>query len=202
MQERECEIKMNLYVFARSVAKLYMQLSFKIEVIGTENIPNDQGVLICSNHIHNFDPPLVGITSPRPIHFMAKEELFNVPILKNLLPNINAFPIKRGMSDRNALRTALQVLKDKKVLGMFPEGTRSKTGELQKGLAGAGFIALKSDAAIVPVAIIGSYQAFKKIKIVYGKPLNFQEYRERKVSAEEATEIIMNEIQRLIIEYK
>ena len=74
---------------------------------------------------------------------MAKEELFNMPLLKSLLPRVHAFPIKRGMSDRKAFRTALSILKSGNVVGLFPEGTRSKTGELQEGLSGAGFFALK-----------------------------------------------------------
>ena len=132
---------------------------------------------------------------------MAKEELFSVPVLGKILPQINAFPVKRGMSDREALRKGLEVLKEGKVLGLFPEGTRSKTGELGKGLAGAGFFALRSDAHIVPCAIIGPYKAFKRLKVVYGKPIDMSEIRKNKASAEEATELIMSEIQKLILEH-
>ncbi len=82
---------------------------------------------------------------PRPVHYMAKEELFKVPVLGNIVRNCNAFPVKRGLSDREALRTGLKLLKDGHVFGLFPEGTRSKTGELGKGLAGAGFFALRSN---------------------------------------------------------
>nr|WP_239454505.1 lysophospholipid acyltransferase family protein [Bacillus suaedaesalsae] len=170
----------------------------RLEVIGAENIPTTGGVLLCSNHIDNLDPPIVGISSPRTIHFMAKEELFRLPILKSILPSINAFPVKRGMSDKQALRTGLQVLKDGNVLGLFPEGTRSKTGELGQGLSGAGFFALRTDATVVPCAIIGPYKMFKPLKVVFGKPLDFHELRERKATADEATESIMNSIQELL----
>ena len=86
---------------------------------------------------------------------------------------MNAYPVKRGMSDREAFRNTLKILKSGKVVGMFPEGTRSKTGELGKGLAGAGFFALKGgDAVVVPCAIIGPYKAFRRLKVVYGKPLD------------------------------
>jgi len=128
---------------------------------------------------------------------MAKEELFRVPVLKSILPNVKAFPVKRGMSDRGALRTGLALLKEGEVLGLFPEGTRSKTGEIGKGLAGAGFFALRSDAKIIPCAIIGPYKLFGKLRVVYGKPIDFTELKKEKISVEAATEIIMNEIKKL-----
>lgn len=190
------------YSFAKSVVYGILKPIYRFEVIGREHFPKEGGVLLCSNHIHNFDPPVVGINAPRPVHFMAKEELFNVPILGKLVPHLNAFPVKRGMSDREALRKGLAVLKDGHVLGLFPEGTRSKTGELKKGLAGAGFFALRTDAAIVPCAIIGPYKAFKKLKVVYGKPIDMENLRERKASAEETTELIMGEISKLIEEHR
>lgn len=189
---------MSFYSFAKSVVYGVLKPIYRMEVIGQENFPKEGGVLLCINHIHNFDPPIVGIIAKRPIHFMAKEELFSVPILGKLLPHLNAFPVKRGMSDREALRKGLKVLKEGHVLGLFPEGTRSKTGEIGKGLAGAGFFALRTDAEVVPCAIIGPYKAFRKLKIVYGNPINMKELRERKASAEETTDIIMGEIKKLI----
>lgn len=189
-----------MYSFAKSVVYGILKPIYRFEVIGREHFPKEGGVLLCSNHIHNFDPPVVGINAPRPVHFMAKEELFNVPILGKLVPHLNAFPVKRGMSDREALRKGLAILKEGHVLGLFPEGTRSKTGELKKGLAGAGFFALRTEAAIVPCAIIGPYKAFKRLKVVYGKPIDMTSLRERKASAEETTDLIMNEIRRLIEE--
>ncbi len=193
----------SFYRFAKGVVKTVLTPVYRIEVIGVENFPKDGGVLLCSNHIDNLDPPVVGITAPRDVHFMAKEELFHVPILKKLLPSLHAFPVKRGMSDREALRKGLAILKEGKVLGLFPEGTRSKTGELGKGLAGAGFFALRTDAVVMPCAIIGPYKAFRKLKVVYGKPIDLKEYgKNQKLSAEEATEIIMEKIAELISQHK
>ncbi|KAA0550281.1 1-acyl-sn-glycerol-3-phosphate acyltransferase [Bacillus sp. BGMRC 2118] len=189
---------MNLYSVGKALCNGVLRPLYRLEIIGAENIPTTGGVLLCSNHIDNLDPPIVGISSPRTIHFMAKEELFRVPILKSILPSINAFPVKRGMSDKQALRTGLQVLKDGKVLGLFPEGTRSKTGELGQGLSGAGFFALRTDAKIIPCAIIGPYKIFKPLKVVFGKPVEFNELRERKATVDEATETIMNSIRELL----
>ncbi|OHX48899.1 lysophospholipid acyltransferase family protein [Cytobacillus pseudoceanisediminis] len=192
---------MNLYSFAKAAVYGVLKPIYRFEVIGKENFPAEGGVLLCSNHIDNLDPPVVGINAPRPVYFMAKEELFNVPVLGKILPDLNAFPVKRGMSDREALRKGLGILKEGNVLGLFPEGTRSKTGQLGKGLAGAGFFALRSEANVVPCAIIGPYKAFSRLKVVYGKPIDMKELRERKASAEETTEMIMSEIRKLIEDY-
>ncbi|MDM5229374.1 lysophospholipid acyltransferase family protein [Cytobacillus sp. NJ13] len=192
---------MNLYSFAKAAVYGVLKPIYRFEVIGKENFPAEGGALLCSNHIDNLDPPVVGINAPRPVYFMAKEELFKVPVLGKILPDLNAFPVKRGMSDREALRKGLGILKEGNVLGLFPEGTRSKTGQLGKGLAGAGFFALRSEAHVVPCAIIGPYKAFSKLKVVYGKPIDMKELRERKASAEETTEMIMSEIRKLIEDY-
>ncbi|KUP06592.1 acyl-phosphate glycerol 3-phosphate acyltransferase [Bacillus coahuilensis p1.1.43] len=189
---------MNFYSFARGVVKVVLSPIYPVKVIGHEHFPKTDGVLLCTNHIDNLDPPIVGITAPRPVSFMAKEELFNVPILGNVVKRLKAFPVKRGMSDREALRVGLKLLKNGEVLGLFPEGTRSKDGSLGKGLAGAGFFALRSNAAVVPCAIIGPYKPFKRLTVVYGKPIDMDSLREQKASAEDATEVIMNSIKELI----
>ncbi|WJY28606.1 MULTISPECIES: lysophospholipid acyltransferase family protein [Sporosarcina] len=189
---------MNLYPLGKAICAAVLRPLYRIQIIGRENFPEESGVLLCTNHIDNLDPPVVGLTAPRPVHFMAKEELFHQPVLKSVLPNVNAFPVKRGLSDRQAIRKALELLRSGQVVGMFPEGTRSKNGELGKGLTGAGFFALKGDAVVMPCAIIGPYRPFRKLKVVYGRPIDMTEYRERKASAEEATEVIMSAIQELL----
>ncbi|QHE52533.1 1-acyl-sn-glycerol-3-phosphate acyltransferase [Pontibacillus sp. HMF3514] len=189
---------MSLYTFAKSVCAAIFYPKYKIKVEGKENVPDQGPVLICSNHISNYDPIVVGITAPRDIYFMAKEELFEKKALGWLLRKIHAFPVKRGMKDREALRKALGVLKDQNVLGLFPEGTRSKTGELKKGLAGAGFFALRSEATVIPCAIIGSYKSKEPLRVVYGKPVPMAELRERKASSQEVTDVIMGDIQKLL----
>ena len=194
---------MNLYPLGKFLISTVCFPLYRIKVIGKENFPKEGGVLLCTNHIDNLDPPIVGITSPRTVHFMAKEELFDMPILKTVLPKVQAYPVKRGMSDREAFRKTIKLLREDKVVGLFPEGTRSKTGEIGKGLAGAGFFALKGgDAKVVPCAIIGPYKAFSQLKVVYGEAMDMTPYRERKASAEEVTDAIMAEISNLIEQYK
>jgi 1-acyl-sn-glycerol-3-phosphate acyltransferase len=193
---------MSIYGFARGVVKSILTPLFRVEIIGKENIPKDAGVIVCSNHISNFDPPVVGMTFPRPVYFMAKAELFKVPVLKTLLPKIYAFPVKRGLSDRDALRKGISILKEGGALGLFPEGSRSKDGKLGKGMAGVGFFALRSNAVIVPCAVIGPYKPFKKLQVVYGKPIDVTEMRKERVSSEEVTEVVMKEIGLLLDKYQ
>jgi 1-acyl-sn-glycerol-3-phosphate acyltransferase len=190
------------YDFAKSVVTGVFKPLYRVEAIGLEHFPKEGGVLLCSNHIHNFDPIIVGIMAPRPVHYMAKEEIFRVPVLGNIVRKCNAFPVKRGFNDREALRTGLKILKDGHVFGLFPEGTRSKNGELGKGLSGAGFFALRSTASVVPCAVIGPYKSFRKLKVVYGQPIDLEEMRKEKASAEQVTELIMSKIEKLIKEHQ
>lgn len=193
---------MGVYETGQALCRLILSSVFRAEIIGKENIPNKGPVILCCNHISNFDPPLLGAYLTRKISYMAKAELFNVPLFGTLLKKLGAFPVKRGLSDKQALRSGLAILKEGGVLGLFPEGTRSKTGELGKGLGGAGFFALRSEATVIPCAVIGPFKPFNKVKMVYGKPINIAQFREEKKSATEATDYIMSEISKIIEEYK
>lgn len=188
---------MNLYKVGKFLFTVLLYPLYRIKVVGKKNIPKEGPVIICSNHISNLDPPVVGITSGRNIHFMAKEELFKNKFFGKILRKVHAFPVKRGMKDRNALRGGLKILEQNETLGLFPEGTRSKNGEVGQGLAGAGFFALRSEAWIVPCAIIGPYKPFKRLWVVYGKPIDMSSYRENKATARETTDMIMKEIEKL-----
>ncbi|GGF09257.1 1-acyl-sn-glycerol-3-phosphate acyltransferase [Halobacillus andaensis] len=188
---------MNLYKLGKALCAIIFYPLYRIKVVGRENIPEKGPVIICSNHISNFDPPIVGITNNRNIYFLAKEELFKNKFIGGILKRVHAFPIKRGMRDRNALRKGLDILKQNHALGLFPEGTRQRNGEIGKGLAGAGFFALRSEAAIVPCAIIGPYRKFKPLKVAYGKPIDLQPYRDEKAPAQVVTDLIMEEIRQL-----
>ena len=117
---------------------------------GTDLIPASGPVIIASNHISNWDPILIALGCRREVHFMAKEELFRNPFLAAIVRALNAFPIRRGVVDRRALRSASGVLDDNKVLLMFPGGTRDRSGEVNDPKSGVGFIACKHEAAVVP----------------------------------------------------
>jgi len=192
-----------LYPFARWVCRCFFTLVYRWKVDGAHHIPADGPVIVCCNHIGNLDPPLVGSALERKVHFMAKEELFRIPLLRQLIQALGAFPVKRGASDKRAIKLALELLEQKRVLVIFPEGTRSKTGELGDGRPGAAFLALKGKATVVPAAIIGPYRLFRPIRLRFGPPVDLTPWLETKVSTEttkEATKRIMTEIRRLIEE--
>lgn len=196
---------MFFYKLVRGIVRLYFKLFFRFRVKGLANIPNEGAVILATNHTSNYDPPVVGCALDRQVHFLAKEEIFKVPILGKIVEKVGSFPIKRGGNDRKAIKTGLELLNSGKVLGVFPEGTRSKTGELGKGLPGAAMFALKSDAVVIPIGIVSNYKFFKTIIINVGKPISLIEYKKEKISSEDlisAMEKIMLHIQRQIAEYK
>ncbi|MFD2704421.1 lysophospholipid acyltransferase family protein [Salibacterium lacus] len=188
---------MSLYRIGRALFRTFFSLFMRVRVIGRENIPETGPVLLCSNHISNLDPTLLGSFMSRPMTFMAKEELFEKKPVNAVLTRVGAFPVKRGSSDRRALKKGLGLLDEGHVLCLFPEGTRSTTGEIRSGLAGSGFFALRSKASVVPVVIVGSYKLFGRVTIIYGPPVDMDSVRERKADAAETTEMIMDQIRGL-----
>lgn len=192
---------MSYYTLFRAIFRAFFAVFYRWQVKGAENVPADGPVILCANHINNFDPPLLGCGIERQVHFMAKEELFKVPVISFLITKFGAFPVKRGAGDRAAIRATLKILEEGKVLGIFPEGTRSKTGEVGQGMSGTAMFALKSEAKVVPVAIVGPYRLFRPVTIIYGKPIDLSRYKEGKATGEtmkEVTDLIMQNIRDLI----
>lgn len=185
-----------LYTIIKNIFYFIYSFIFPTTIVGKENIPQKGAVILASNHLSNWDPMLIGAFLPRRLAYMAKEELFKVPILKTILVNTNTFPVKRGVSDMGAIRTALKVLKDENCVCMFPEGTRSKDGKLHKGASGVALLAAKSQATVIPVAITGTFKLkpFQKLKLVYGKPLKFPYEKANKENLDEFTKKVMQEI--------
>lgn len=144
------------YSFACTGVRFLLWLLTRCVVEGLENVPSAGPFLLVSNHISMIDPPSLGALLPRRITFMAKEEAFRDPLLGRVVRWYGAFAVKRGQPDRQALRTATAVLKGGGVVGMFPEGTRSKTGRLNKAFAGSALVAHMAKAPILPVAITGT----------------------------------------------
>lgn len=160
-----------LYSLARFLCRIILKIFFNVRASGTEDFPNHGPVIVYSNHKSMWDPVIIGCILKRPVFFMAKQELFDIPFIGLILRNINAFPVKRNTADRKAIRKAIQLLSEEKVLGIFPEGTRSKSGYLLKPEPGLALIALKnSQTKLVPVAIKGNYKFFTNIEVIFGKP--------------------------------
>jgi 1-acyl-sn-glycerol-3-phosphate acyltransferase len=153
-----------------------------MEKQGNEHIPAQGGALIASNHIAYFDPPLIGSASPRELYYMAKKELFENSLFGWLISKFNAFPISRGSFDREGIKKATEVLREGNALLVFPEGTRSKDGNLKEPKLGAAKLALDTRVPIVPAYLDYStnwLKAFfqrKKIKIKFGSPIKPEEF--------------------------
>lgn len=144
------------FVFVRFVLLGVCRVMLGLRVEGIHNVPKSGGLLVLSNHLHNADPVLICIAAPRPIHFMAKQELMKIPVIGRIIRFAGAFAVDRGRADRAAIRRAIATLDQGIAVGVFPEGTRSITQRIEKVLAGAGLIALKGGSPIVPLAITGS----------------------------------------------
>ncbi|PWU25074.1 MAG: 1-acyl-sn-glycerol-3-phosphate acyltransferase [Candidatus Rokuibacteriota bacterium] len=172
-----------LYGTLKPLALALMRLGLRLEIRGRQHVPASGPVLIVSNHVSVLDPPVVGASAPRELHFVAKEELFAVPLFGRLLRALNARPVKRDGSDSRALRTALRLLAEDRALLMFPEGTRGVEGRLGEGKAGAGMLAVMSKAPVVPVYVSGTGRALPpgcvvprpaKVRVTFGPPLHFK----------------------------
>ncbi|MGH7384622.1 MAG: lysophospholipid acyltransferase family protein [Candidatus Rokuibacteriota bacterium] len=173
-----------LYAILKPIALALMRLLFRLEAEGRELVPATGPVLIVSNHVSVLDPPLVGSSTPRPVFFMAKEELFRIPLVGRLIRALNARPVRRDGSDMRALKAALALLRDGRAILVFPEGTRGVEGEpLRQGKPGVGMLAVLSGAPVVPVYVSGSGAALPrgrawprpaKVRITFGPPLVFK----------------------------
>ena len=187
-------------VIVRIAIFIYCKIVYRVKIVGTENIPKDGPLIYCGNHRSYLDPPLIVVTAKRHVHFIAKEELRKVPLFAFLGMVFEGIYVKRDAKDIAAIKTALKYLKNNQCIALFPEGTRNgiEKGENVKG--GVAFFALNSDAKVVPVGIKGGLKPFEKVTITYGKPMNFDKYKENKKDKEvmdKITKEIMDEIIRL-----
>lgn len=167
------------YKIAVPVLRLLWHFWFHLEINGQENEPKQGGYILASNHCSCIDPMIVcqGIHHSQ-IHFMAKAELFEIPVLKHVIRWLHAFPVSRGTGDVTAIETAKQVICDKEVLGIFPEGTRSKDNTLLRFKSGLALIAQQTGASVLPVTItyLDPKKHFRSRVIVnYGKLITAQE---------------------------
>lgn len=155
------------YDFARWAFRSFARLFYGLKVSGHQNMPLDGGVVIACNHFSSLDPPIVGVSVPREIHFMAKQELFDRPASRLLMLGLRAFPVRRGGSDTSAIRAALRRLRDGLAVGIFIQGTRN-AGDVA-ALDGAAFLALRSGSTLVPTAVWREGRAFR---VHFGEPLD------------------------------
>lgn len=159
---------------------------FRGEVVGTENIPRIGPFLIAANHASHLDPPLVGCQIARQMRFFARKTLWSNRVFSWWLDRVESIAVDRESGDVGAIRKVLQALKEERAIVLFPEGTRTLDGHLQKPKAGVGLMACKTGAPVVPCRVYGSYEAFGKgaklprfgtpVTIVFGAPIPATEY--------------------------
>jgi len=171
-----------LYGFLKPFTAALGRLYFGLEVHGTENVPRTGPVLLVANHTSVLDPPIIGALLHREISFLAKAELFRIPLFGGLIRRLNAQPVRREGADASALRGVLRVLAENRVLLTFPEGTRGDGTVLRPPKAGAGMLAVLSGAPVVPVYVSGAGHAWPrgrkfprpaKIIVRFGPALTF-----------------------------
>ncbi|MER3432236.1 MAG: 1-acyl-sn-glycerol-3-phosphate acyltransferase [Leptolyngbya sp. ERB_1_1] len=161
-RDREPLISLILYhLFKWSIVSPVLHTYFRGRIYGAENVPKQGRLLVVSNHASDFDPPLLSCAIGRPVAYMAKEELFKVPVLKQAIKAYGAYPVKRGTGDRAAMKAAMASIESGWATGVFLDGTRTPDGRIADPKLGAAWIAAKTKSPLIPVSLWGTHEIFK-----------------------------------------
>jgi 1-acyl-sn-glycerol-3-phosphate acyltransferase len=169
------------YSLAKAVIGAVLRTASGWEVKGREQIPRSGGLVVASNHISFWDPPLIGSVLPREVHYLAKEELFSNPAFGWVIRSYNAIPIRRGMVDLSGMARAIETLRRGEAMMLFPEGTRMRDGELHPARPGVGMMAVNADVPIVPCYVSGSNRPGRwlsrksRVRISFGPAWKWQD---------------------------
>ena len=190
---------MSLYLFAKYTVRAIGTVLWRLSVHGRENVPAAGPVIVACNHVSNLDPPLLGSVCPRQIHYMAKKELFEMPILGPVITAVGAYPVDREGSAAAAIKRSVEVLRAGGCIGIFPEGGRNVHGD-KSPRSGVALLASLAKSPVVPAAIVGSGNAGKlaKIKVAFGTPMSLSP--DRKATRDDLakfTEDVMSAIRAL-----
>lgn len=184
--------------FVSSVIFCYCKVVYRIKIVGKENIPKDGALLFCGNHRTYLDPPLIVVTAGRKMSFLAKDELKKNPLMRFLRYIFDGIWVKRDSKDIGPLKESLKILKSGGCVGLFPEGTRNgmekNDGKMKNGAA---YMALKTGAKIIPIGIQGTAKPFSKNAIIYGEPIDCNQYIDEKVDKDaeyKVTEVLKEQI--------
>lgn len=161
-----------LYFWARLVIELILRVVWRAEATGRENVPLRGPLIVAANHVSYLDPPLLGAFCPRRVSYMAKKQLFDIPIFGAALRRVGAYPVSRDGSARAAIKRSLEVLQSGGAVGIFPEGTRNLDGAAQVH-NGVALLASMADCPVIPAALRGTADAkkFARMHVIYGAPM-------------------------------
>lgn len=176
---------------------------YRVDVVNRKSFPKKGPVIVAANHQSNHDPIVIGHALPRQVHFMAKAELFKNLLLRPIIEWLGAFPVHRGGVDKVAIRHAMKLLKDNKVLGIFPEGTRQKEGHLGRFHDGVASMALRTGIGVVPVVVMGT-TAFKRghIACIIGERISVEKGKATPEAMEALNNKIRQAMENMIVDYK
>lgn len=194
------------YALAHRVLGFLSSRVYRAWSRGVEHVPREGPCLIASSHLSVVDPPMTAVAIPsRQVYFMAKKELFSIPILSCLLRSYGTFPVERGAGNPQALERAAALLGRGRVVGLYPEGTRSRDGRLGRGRLGVAQLALRTGAPVVPAAVFGTDHLLHERRmwpggpppgIRFGPPLRFPpEARPARARLEQVRDEIMAAIE-------
>jgi 1-acyl-sn-glycerol-3-phosphate acyltransferase len=190
-----------VWAVGRVTVQPLVKLIAPMRVYGRERVPREGGVVLALNHFSWLDPPAFGAACPRTIYYMAKVEAHRVPGLGQFIRGFGAFSVRRGESDRDAVRMMRYVVSSGNALGLFVEGTRQRSGVPGKVQPGAAMVALQEEVPVVPAAIHGTQVwrvgNFKPVSIVWGEPLDFAGLPKSGKGYREASAEIERELHRL-----
>lgn len=202
---KSSKLSNGVYWFFKAILYIFFKVFNRLEVIGSENVPKEGGVIMAANHVSYLDPPVIGIALKRRVTYMAKEGLFKIPILGAVI-RLFSFPVRRGRPQPSIIKEAVKRLKRGELIVMFPEGGRSPDGTLHDAKRGVGVIAGISRMAVIPTLIKGTEKALPvgakflrpaKITIIFGNPIEIDKEETDKQYEERISRDIMETIKNL-----
>lgn len=198
-----------MYFIVRNSCKLFLKTYMGFRVYGKEKIPKKGAFILASNHVSHLDPPAMSAASPRRVHFMARRTLFDNWLFHQVVGRCNLIPVDRDKGDIGAMKAAIRLLKSGKAIFLFPEGTRSETGEMNEAQPGIGYLSLMTGAPIVPAYVGGTDKALPKgakrltrtrISVYIGEMIDPKQLdlpSDRKEAAQRLADHVVEEIKRL-----
>lgn len=188
-------------IIIRPICFVLAKIIYRVKIVGIENVPKNKACIICGNHVHAMDAPVLLTSTSRKINFMAKQELWKNGAFKFIAWIFNVFPVARGKKDTEAIKTSLKILNSNQILGMYPEGTRKGLERGIKPKNGAVNLAIRAGVPIIPFGVCGEFKPFKKVVYNFGKPIDFSNYKDN-AKDKEVVDTLTNEVMAKVIELR